>query len=119
MAEGNGECLDRDTILARLDLAPVAVQVPEWGGKVYVRPMTGNERDEFEEMTEPGHSRRHLRARLCAATVCDSAGELLFTLDDLVRIGAKNAAALDRIFPVAARLSGMTRADVQELEKKL
>ena len=41
--------LSRDEILAASDLTKELVEVPEWGGSVYVRAMTGTERDSYEE----------------------------------------------------------------------
>jgi hypothetical protein len=40
--------LTRDSILNAKDLKKELVKVPEWGGEVYVRCMTGSERDAFE-----------------------------------------------------------------------
>ena len=40
--------LSRDTILQREDIKTEDVEVPEWGGTVRVRGMSGVERDAFE-----------------------------------------------------------------------
>ena len=40
--------LTRDLILGMDDLSRVRVDVPEWGGHLFVRSMTGMERDAFE-----------------------------------------------------------------------
>ena len=40
--------LSRDDILKAEDLTTEEVDVPEWGGTVLVRGLTGRERDEFE-----------------------------------------------------------------------
>ena len=40
--------LNREAILAAEDLPRELVEVPEWGGAVYVRALTGAERDQFE-----------------------------------------------------------------------
>ena len=44
-------------------------------------------------------------------------GALLFTAADVEQLGAKSALALDRVFDVAARLSGFRESDIEELEK--
>ena len=40
--------LTRDKILSADDIRSERVKVPEWGGEVIVREMTGAERDEWE-----------------------------------------------------------------------
>ena len=47
--------LSRDDILKAADNEPEEVDVPEWGGSVLVRGMTGRERDAFEvSLMQPG-----------------------------------------------------------------
>lgn len=101
--------------------APVRVEVPEWGGAVYVRVMSGRERDAFEfACMEDGGAKNqdNFRARLAVRCVCDEAGALLFTPADADALGAGNGAALSRILEVAAPLNGLTRADQDDLTKK-
>ena len=40
--------LNKDQILEASDLQTFSVSVPEWGGDVQIRSMTGADRDEFE-----------------------------------------------------------------------
>ena len=42
------KALTRDEILGADDLKTESVKVPEWGGTVLVRELTGAERDEWE-----------------------------------------------------------------------
>ena len=118
--------LDRDSILAADDLKRETVEVPEWGGEVIVREMTGRERDRFEagwinadkgDVQVNPKNLDNFRARLVAQTVVDEEGNRLFTDDDAVELGSKSAAALDRVFTVATRLSGITDKDVDDLVK--
>ena len=41
--------LSRDTILAKNDVKVEEVKVPEWGGSVLVRGMSGDQREAFEK----------------------------------------------------------------------
>lgn len=113
--------LNRDAILATNDRTLEVVQLPEWGGSVYVRSLTGAERDAFEATIVQRNGKdvktnlRNLRARLVVLAACDADGGRIFSDQDAVALGAKNAAALDRIFSVAQRLSGLRDDDVQEL----
>ncbi len=49
--------LSRDQILGASDLPTETVDVPEWGGQVIVRSMTGAERDRFELSLYSGNGR--------------------------------------------------------------
>lgn len=114
--------LTRDQILAANDIVTEVVPVPEWGGEVLVRGLTGAERDAFEKNIVEIKGKRtivkdNIRAKFVAATVVDEAGHLLFDEADIYPLGKKSAAALDRVFAAAQRLSGLSDSDVEELEK--
>lgn len=117
--------LSRDEILKTPDLPREEVEVPEWGGTVYVRSLTAEEKDQFEMifLGEEGKAKsrkdalRNIRARLVALTSCDEGGNRLFTEEDIPALGKKNARAIDRIFTVAQKLCGMRNEDVKELAK--
>jgi hypothetical protein len=113
--------LNRDDILGASDIVTELVPVPEWGGDVYVKGMTGAERDKFESgiVEQRGKSQSinmaNVRAKLASLTVCDEKGKRLFTEADVQALSQKSAAALQRVFSVAQRLSGIGDADVEEL----
>lgn len=114
--------LTRDDILNRSELKTERVPVPEWGGDVIVRELTGNERDEWESelVAERGaeftvKSMAGARARLASLAIVNEDGERLFTAVDVEDLGRLSGAALGRVFDVAARLSGLTATDIEEL----
>ncbi len=112
--------LSRDDILAADDLPRESVEVPEWGGAVHLRSMTGTERDAFEVglMGKTGTNMENIRSRLITLTAVDEKGERLFPEEgDVILLGKKSAAALDRLFAVAQRLNGLSARDVEVLEK--
>lgn len=117
--------LKRDEILQAADIQKEVVSVPEWGGDVYVKGMTGAERDKFESsmVTIRGKDREmnlaNIRAKLASMTICDEAGVRLFKEEDVQALSKKSASALQRIFEVAQRLSGIGDADVEELAGEL
>jgi hypothetical protein len=117
--------LTRKQILAISDIVTQTVSVPEWGGEVLVRGLSGAERDQFEATfitvngASPTIHLQGMRAQLVSMAVVDEKGELLFTPDDVIALGAKSAVALQRVFDVAQKLSGLTKADVEELAKNL
>lgn len=112
--------LSKSQILAAADLVTEDVEVPEWGGTVRVRAITAAERDAFEtSVVGDGKGKRNLvnlRARLAALAVVDEAGQRLFTDSEVEVLGGKSGAALDRVYSVAQRLSGLTEQEVQALE---
>jgi hypothetical protein len=118
--------LSKSDIIAAQDLQTQDVQVPEWGGSVRVRSLTGTERDAFETcLVKVVDGKRvpdmeNLRAKLLAATLVDENGTPLFSVGDvgdLSDLGSKSAAALDRIFGVAQRLNGMAADSVEAAVK--
>jgi len=112
--------LTRLEILGSDDLNAEEVQVPEWGGLVRVRMLTAGERDKFETDVAGigGKSKNmtNLRARLVVLTACDDALAPLFEPGDVEALAKKSAAAVDRVFSVAAKLNGFTSSDIEELE---
>lgn len=123
--DSNGVTALRDLILAAPDLPTEVVEVPEWGVSLTVRGMTGRERDSFERsMVEERGKDVHLnwenfRAKLICRTVVDDEGKRIFKDTDAPAIGGKSAAALQRIFRVSQRLSGMADDEVEELTQAL
>jgi len=110
--------LTREAILQADDLPRELVQVPEWGGDVYVSTLTGTQRDAFEQSLQGKKDRvdlENVRARFAVLTICDEKGTRLFTHADISKLGKKSAAALDRVFAVAQRLNGFSDSDSREI----
>jgi hypothetical protein len=113
--------LGREAILAAPDIKTEQVAVPEWGGTVLVRGMTGAERDEYEATLVVGKGKnrdvnmRNARAKLVVRCLVDADGKRLFGDADVAALGKKSATALERVFDVARRLSGMSDEDLEEL----
>jgi len=113
--------LNKEQILQAKDCVTETVSVPEWGGDVLVRTLTGQERDEYE-FALLGMGKKNFtnaRARLAALTIVDEKGNRLFTDKDIHALGKKSGKSLQRIFNVAQRLNNVTDEDIEELEKNL
>lgn len=108
--------LSKDQIFSLDDSPRVEVEIPEWGGSVYVKTMSARERDRFEAEHLKAPT-KDIRARLAVGCVCDVDGVLMFGPADVEILTNKSAKALDRIFSVALKLNGITSADVDELKK--
>lgn len=117
------EYLSRDAILSADDLPTSDVEVPEWGGTVRVRALDGTSRDAYDASLYDLRSDKlkrtpdNMRAKLVALSVVDGEGALLFTVDDVIRLGRKSAAALQRVWDEARRLSALSEAEAEELEQ--
>ena len=128
--------LTRDDILHADDIPVEVVEVPEWGGSVRVRGMTGTERDGFEAAlvgaapsgnrqqrrsgsSEPTVSLDNVRAKLVARCVVDDDDTRIFVDADVEALGAKSGAALSRVFDAACRLSGIRDGDVDDLAQDM
>lgn len=109
--------LTKELVLGANDRPLEKVEVPQWGGHVYVRTMSARERDRFETSWTGDKSKDfdNLRARMAVATVCDKEGQLLFSPEDAEALGQKSAQALDVLAEVMQRLNGISNADVAEL----
>ena len=113
--------LDRAAILAADDIRYETVDVPEWGGTVRVRSLTGSERDKYdaESWALPSGGKdakgalTDFRVRRVAKAIVDENGASLFSEHDIAALGAKNGAVIDRIDDVVTRLSGMNQEAVK------
>ena len=93
------------------------LELPELGGFVFVKGMTGGERDEFEKSCRDpkGRLRGNTRARLAVRTVVNEDGTRVFTDDDIQIVGRIRVDVLQKVFNLAQKLSGISDADVEEL----
>jgi hypothetical protein len=111
----------KERLLSADDLPLEKVSVPEWaealaGEELYVRTITGLERDRFEAAIVVGGKiqKDNLRARLIALAVVDKERKPVFDEADVPALGKKSAVALERMASVAMRLGGFNE---RELEK--
>lgn len=111
---------DAAAILAVDDMKFEIIQIPEWGFAIRIRSMTGEERDAFESSIA-GEGKKmntqNIRAKLVMLTVVNAKGERIFNKDQIDQLGKKSAAALNRVYEASAKLSAITKADVEELAK--
>ena len=113
--------LTKDDILNADDLTEVTVSVPEWSGDVIVKSMSGVDRDEWERSIYHDGIKDfdNIRAKLCAMSIVDESSKKLFTMADIRTLGGKSGKALDRVFTVAKKLSGIGKQEILSLKKNL
>lgn len=104
-------CLTGADILNANDTKIERVDLPELAGFVYVKTMTGAEKDAFDSslLVTSGGQREvvplNARAKFLVYVVCDAEGHKLFTEADVVRLGEKSSVVLDRLWKAARRLA--------------
>jgi len=106
--------LSKDAIKQATDFKVEKVSVPEWGGDVYLKTLSGTERDAFEE----GYAEqkmKNFRARFLVLTLCDESGERMFSDDEAADLGGKSAVVLNRLFDAAWALNAFRTEDVDAL----
>ncbi len=93
-----------------------AVEVPEWGGTVYVRQWTVAERQDFRmayEKAEKEGKAADLVTLLVAMSVCDKDGKREFLDEEAALLKAQSAVVLDRVALEAMRFNGLLPESVE------
>jgi hypothetical protein len=96
------------------EIKTLRVEVPEWGGAVFVRMMTAGERDRWD-ITVRNDAFRDASAYLVALTACDEAGNRLFRDDQVAELAALNGVAVERVATRALRLNRLRVRDREEI----
>ena len=114
--------LNKNQILSANDLTTKTVSVPEWGGEVMIRELTGRQRDILEGLfasrinpkTGAVLSTKDLRAKMVIMSVIGEDGEYIFADKDTEDVSGKSARALDRIVDAVQAMNGLNETDVEE-----
>jgi hypothetical protein len=113
--------LNKAAFLAANDLAHEDVPVPQLGGSVRIRVMTGAARDDFQEyMRSFGEGPRPttaIHAALLVQTCIEESGEPMFTMDDIELVRGKSVAAIETMAAAAMRINGLGVQAVDEAAK--
>ncbi len=101
------------------------VEVPEWGGSVFIRPLTIHEQAKLADLgtkyekSSVVDRMKNCTLRLVQWSVCDEQGNPLFEAGDLEPLMSKAASAFLRLQDAILALSGLTEESRKELEKNL
>lgn len=121
--------LTKEMLLQRDDLKIEKVELSK--GFVYVREMTGHEKDIWEQSMlkqKPSGDKRKpveyettledFRAKLAVVTVCDAEGNLLFKPEDVKTLSRMMSATnMEKIIDVAQRINAISQKDRDEILK--
>jgi hypothetical protein len=103
----------------------VELEVPEMGGSIRLREMSGTERDQFEvaAFREGADGKQKvdpmfLRARLVASCLVDDKDNRLYRADEIEQLSNDlPAGILARLFEAAQKLNGVDSKAVENAEK--
>lgn len=96
------------------------IEIPELGGKVFLRVISSRERDQLESEISAGSKSGNLsniRAKLVVRSLCDDTGKRLFTDADVELVGDMPAPMIGMLFEACARHNGMTGGAVEDARK--
>lgn len=119
--------LSADEITQATDHRYEDVPVPEWGGDVRIRSMSGTDRNAYQSETvvigangrPQGINLRDQYARLLSRCIVDEQGRRIFVTEKQIKaLGAKDAAVLERLVKVAKRVSGLGEGALEDAEGK-
>ena len=101
----------------------VTVEVPEWGGSVWVRMLSGLELETLETRIDAqlkagdAGQARALYALIVGTCLVDQNGQRLFDTEDSKQLASLAGPALKRIAQAASRLNGILESDVDSAKK--
>jgi hypothetical protein len=105
--------LTREQILAarhREDRKPVKVEVPEWGGDVYLRVMTVADQVALSEDVKPAE----MPVQVLLHCLVDETGTRLLEEEDAEALAEEDFPLVLRLFGAAAKLNGLTSKELEE-----
>lgn len=113
--------LNREDIIAACDLSQKWVDVPEWGGEVWIKQLAASDRIALEKLLSPNGKKKLSGLEIITLFLCrvlsDSDGNLLFTDSDAPELAKKNPDVLMRINDEAQEHNGMGKVAIEGLEK--
>lgn len=110
--------LDATALLAAGRLEVQRIVVPELGGAVYIRSLSGYEFEEYEKaLARQQDDVINARARLLVMCLCDAKGALQFGPADIKKIGQLPAAVVLRLFMACRKLNKLDVDSIKELAK--
>lgn len=104
--------LSKSSILAAInaaaDIKVEKLAVPEWKTDVYLKVLSGTERDAFEAAYSD-QKMNNFRVRFLVLTLCDWAGERLFDDEQVTILGKRSALVINRLFEASWKLNMLSQ----------
>lgn len=89
----------------------------EWGGVVYIKPLSGRNRDWIEVNSDDKKLALSMRSKIAVMSVCDENGTMLFTDADMEWLADKSGIALEKILKAVTQVNAVKAGDIEALEK--
>lgn len=119
--------LTKEDLTKEDDLKVQEISVPEWGGKVRMKEMNGDEHDEFETFcgnnvevvngVKKVTSTRLMKAKVLSITIKDEADKRILSVEDLEAFNKKSGVVLDRLWEVARDMNALSEEKAEEIRK--
>lgn len=107
--------LTKSSILAAInaasDIKVEKLTVPEWKTDVYLKVLSGTERDAFEA-AYTDQKMNNFRVRFLVLTLCDESGERLFDDEQVTLLGKRSALVINRLFEASWKLNMLSQEAV-------
>ncbi len=101
--------LTAEDILAADDIKVEQLEVPEWGGVVYIKAMSAEAGAGLQDLT--GEDRKNSAPKIASLCLCDADGNLLFSERQVVALRKKSMSAFMRIQRAVMRINGIRDED--------
>ena len=113
--------LTKEQISEADDRPTLELEIPEWGGHVLLRTLSGAQRDSFEAgiIDKHGNATKlaNLRARFAALVLVKEDGSPMYTVEQAAQLGTKSANALTRIWDKGREFNKMDADAIESAEE--
>ena len=113
--------LSKAEILAADDILTEVIEVPEWGGSVTIKAWTVAQADSYGKLIMANHKDEtfisRLRETVVSMSIVDEDGKLMFNDKDMIALGKKSPAALNRVHKAVMALNKLQNEDGEEASK--
>jgi len=122
--------LDRNAIKNVNDRKTATINVPEWGGDVYIRKWSGKDRSMFFQKSIKGSNEAaelnwdtlfENMTLVVALSLCDENGVALFTTkqEDIDILASKDGDVIQKIYQESLILNGLAKRSLEDAAKNL
>lgn len=98
------------------DIKTEDVEIPEWGGKVAVKGMSGRLRSNLEQKIAANAPSGDIKMLIVLECTVNEDGSRMFTNSDRKWLVEKAAGPIESIFEAVCKLSGVAEGAVEEAE---
>ena len=118
--------LSKQQILLADDRPTEDVDVPEWGGSVRLRVLSGAQREAVEIKMHQCRSEntntstaawKGLKNYILSCAMVDESGAQMFAEKEVASLGEKNGSVIERLYEFVLRQNAFTKDETDELRK--